>query len=226
MYPGIKREDLSEEQKQTISALSTLAAGLAGNSTADVVAGAQTGKNAVENNYLSNKQRSERDKEFDACKGNLSCQLAVGTKWHGISVGQDVAYGTGMLAGVPLGLYESVDSLSKAITNPVDTLGAIKQLLTSDDMFSTVSDTVKQSYIDRINLMESEYQRAGAGGAYNAVSDTVKQSYIDRINLMESEYQRAGAGGAYNAGVEAGKLMSDLLTTVTGGVGVTKAGVH
>ncbi|WNJ81271.1 VENN motif pre-toxin domain-containing protein [Cedecea neteri] len=45
MYPGIKREDLSEEQKQTISALSTLAAGLAGglagNSTADVVAGAQ-----------------------------------------------------------------------------------------------------------------------------------------------------------------------------------------
>lgn len=57
MYPGIKREDLTEEQRQTISALGTLAAGLAGgltgDSTADAVAGAQAGKNAVENNALS-----------------------------------------------------------------------------------------------------------------------------------------------------------------------------
>nr|WP_222422268.1 VENN motif pre-toxin domain-containing protein [Yersinia aleksiciae] len=56
MYPGINREDLTEEQRQTISALGTLAAGLAGgvvgDSTADAVAGAQTGKNAVENNFL------------------------------------------------------------------------------------------------------------------------------------------------------------------------------
>ncbi|WP_175540328.1 VENN motif pre-toxin domain-containing protein, partial [Yersinia ruckeri] len=54
MYPGVKREDLSEEQRQTLSALSTLASGLsgglAGDSTADAVAGAQAGKNAVENN--------------------------------------------------------------------------------------------------------------------------------------------------------------------------------
>ncbi|CQI97870.1 putative hemolysin [Yersinia rohdei] len=56
MSPGIKREDLTEEQRQTIGALGTLAAGLvgglAGGSTADTVAGAQTGKNAVENNFL------------------------------------------------------------------------------------------------------------------------------------------------------------------------------
>ncbi|RAU32965.1 hypothetical protein DBY66_006490 [Pantoea sp. RIT413] len=51
------RKNLSEDQKQTISALATLAAGLAGgvagNSTADAVAGAQAGRNAVENNALS-----------------------------------------------------------------------------------------------------------------------------------------------------------------------------
>ncbi|WP_264289851.1 VENN motif pre-toxin domain-containing protein [Duffyella gerundensis] len=56
MYPGVKREDLSEEQRQTISALGTLAAGLAGgvagDSTSSAVAGAQAGKNAVENNAL------------------------------------------------------------------------------------------------------------------------------------------------------------------------------
>ncbi|TQI82469.1 filamentous hemagglutinin [Serratia fonticola] len=47
---------LSEEQKQNISSLSTLAAGLAGgvsgDSTANALAGAQAGKNAVENNFL------------------------------------------------------------------------------------------------------------------------------------------------------------------------------
>ncbi|WP_418162264.1 hemagglutinin repeat-containing protein [Pantoea vagans] len=56
MYPGVKREDLSEEQRQTISALGTLAAGLAGgiagDTTGSAVAGAQAGKNALENNSL------------------------------------------------------------------------------------------------------------------------------------------------------------------------------
>lgn len=57
MYPGVKRADLNEEQRQTISSLSTLAAGLAGGLTGDssayVVAGAQAGKNAAENNALN-----------------------------------------------------------------------------------------------------------------------------------------------------------------------------
>jgi len=56
LYPGKAVGDLSETEKQQISALGTLAASLAGgvvgDSTADAVAGAQVGKNAVENNYL------------------------------------------------------------------------------------------------------------------------------------------------------------------------------
>lgn len=194
---GKQVSELSEEEKQTVSALATLASGLAGglvgDSSANAVAAAQAGKTTVENNYLSNQQRSERDKEFDACKGNTSCQLKVGAKWDAIDIGQEAAYGAGMLVGVPQGISDSVESLSKAITNPAATYDAIKQLITSDDMFSTMSDAVKQSY-------------------------------IDRINLMESEYQRAGAGGAYNAGLEAGKLMSDLITAVASGVGVAKTG--
>nr|WP_241197640.1 hemagglutinin repeat-containing protein [Pantoea agglomerans] len=63
LYPGVKRSDLSEEQRQTISALGTLAAGLAGgvvgDSTADAVAGAQAGKNAVEQNHLHVSEKTE-----------------------------------------------------------------------------------------------------------------------------------------------------------------------
>ncbi|WP_275612069.1 VENN motif pre-toxin domain-containing protein [Pantoea ananatis] len=57
MYPGIARTNLNEEQKQTISALGTLAAWLAGGlvngSASGVIACAQAGKNAVENNSLA-----------------------------------------------------------------------------------------------------------------------------------------------------------------------------
>ncbi|CQI88856.1 putative adhesin/hemolysin precursor [Yersinia rohdei] len=60
---GWDKNNLSEDQKQTVSALATLAAGLAGgltgDSTADTVAGAQTGKNAVENNFLSVSEKTE-----------------------------------------------------------------------------------------------------------------------------------------------------------------------
>ncbi|MCT8345297.1 hemagglutinin repeat-containing protein, partial [Photorhabdus kleinii] len=51
-----KVSELTEEQKQTVSTLSTLAAGLAGgiagNSTGSAVTGAQAGKNSVDNNAL------------------------------------------------------------------------------------------------------------------------------------------------------------------------------
>ncbi|MCP1116191.1 hemagglutinin repeat-containing protein [Enterobacter bugandensis] len=89
---------LSESEKQTISALATLAAGIAGgltgDSTASVVAGAQAGKTTVENNSLAhvlaaaeaNKsgtvdkwQEEQQAAIKEACSGNtpMSCQMAV-----------------------------------------------------------------------------------------------------------------------------------------------------
>ncbi|WP_425249251.1 hemagglutinin repeat-containing protein [Enterobacter asburiae] len=58
LYPDVKDlSTLSEEQKQTVSALATISAGmaggLAGDSTGSAAAGAQAGKNAVENNALA-----------------------------------------------------------------------------------------------------------------------------------------------------------------------------
>ncbi|MFJ5464069.1 hemagglutinin repeat-containing protein [Pectobacterium sp. CHL-2024] len=55
-YPGKTANDLTEEEKQSVSALSTLASGLisglASNSTASAASGAQSGRNAVENNLF------------------------------------------------------------------------------------------------------------------------------------------------------------------------------
>ncbi len=57
MFQGRKISDLTESEKQQVSALSQLAAGLAGglvsDSTAGVVTGSQAAKNALENNFLA-----------------------------------------------------------------------------------------------------------------------------------------------------------------------------
>ena len=88
-YPGVKTEELSEEQKSTISALSTLAAGLmgglSGGSSADAVAGAQAGKNAVENNAFGASAGTNLGFWFSQtpdcdtdCKGKLAEDVAKG----------------------------------------------------------------------------------------------------------------------------------------------------
>uniref|UniRef100_UPI0034D77054 VENN motif pre-toxin domain-containing protein n=1 Tax=Proteus mirabilis TaxID=584 RepID=UPI0034D77054 len=60
LFSGKKVSDLTESEKQQVSALSQLASGLAGGLTtgdmAGAITGSQAGKNAVENNYLHAKQ--------------------------------------------------------------------------------------------------------------------------------------------------------------------------
>ncbi|MEQ5288393.1 VENN motif pre-toxin domain-containing protein, partial [Providencia huaxiensis] len=64
LFPGKEIWELSESEKQQVSALSQLASGLAGGLTTGDVAGAITGsqaaKNAVENNYLSDSEHRQK----------------------------------------------------------------------------------------------------------------------------------------------------------------------
>ncbi|RAX02149.1 hemagglutinin repeat-containing protein [Photorhabdus sp. S9-53] len=75
-----KVSDLSEEEKQTISTLSTLAAGLAGgisgDSTGSAVTGAQAGKNAIENNFLSVNELDNFAHQARTCEGN-DCKQVI-----------------------------------------------------------------------------------------------------------------------------------------------------
>ncbi|QIM65955.1 hypothetical protein A4G16_00450 [Mannheimia granulomatis] len=64
LYHTDKAENLTDSQKQNIANLSQIAAGLAGgvtgDGTADLISGAEIGKRAVENNYLSADKAKER----------------------------------------------------------------------------------------------------------------------------------------------------------------------
>ncbi|MDE9518303.1 hemagglutinin repeat-containing protein [Xenorhabdus bovienii] len=72
LYPDKKRSELSPDEKEKISNLSTLAggiaAGLATDSTVGGVAGAKSAKNAIENNYLHEEESRRFDKELAECK--------------------------------------------------------------------------------------------------------------------------------------------------------------
>ena len=85
LYPGVDDlTTLSEEQKQTISTLSTISAGiaggLAGDSTAAAATGAQSGKTAVENNSLSgDKARAAVKESAEQWKEQVRDALGEGT---------------------------------------------------------------------------------------------------------------------------------------------------
>lgn len=82
---GKKVSELSEEEKQTVSALATLASGLAGglvgDSSANAVAAAQAGKTTVENNHLSDEQQKSRSEELVACGNDSGCKAGVREKY-------------------------------------------------------------------------------------------------------------------------------------------------
>lgn len=73
-----------------------------------------------------------------------------------------------MIAGVPAGLYDAVDGIVKTASSPLETYESLKSLFNNGDVLGNVSDAVKQSYIDHIDRMEAEYQKAGASGSFNA----------------------------------------------------------
>ncbi|HIB8470857.1 TPA: VENN motif pre-toxin domain-containing protein, partial [Escherichia coli] len=105
LYPGVKQSDLSEEQKQTISTLATVSAGLAGgltgNSTASAAVGAQSGKNAVENNLLGGGTEDGQVKAAqEHAKNIMSCSIAPGSA----SCQKGLAMQDALMVALPAGL--------------------------------------------------------------------------------------------------------------------------
>ncbi len=83
---------VSEQEKQTVSALATLASGLAGglagDSTSSVVSGALAGKTTVENNYLSSKQIDAWSAEMKQCQAGGGDCSGINKKYEELSTAQ------------------------------------------------------------------------------------------------------------------------------------------
>ncbi|SUB09006.1 Possible hemagglutinin (DUF638) [Pantoea agglomerans] len=164
LYPGVKREDLSEEQRQTISALGTLAAGLAGgvvgDSAADAVAGAQAGKNAVENNSLSgDSARATAKQAAESLKDKVREKLGEGT--------------TSAIANAIInGLADTGDAALGGADYAADAAMALASCATGDSYCGTALNDLSgknQAVADSVKaLMSSD--------TWSAVADTIKQA--------------------------------------------------
>lgn len=165
LYPDVKDlSKLSEEQKQTVSALATISAGmaggLAGNSTASAAAGAQAGKNAVENNSLAGDKAREAAKHAaESLKNQVREKMGEGTASsiangiiNALADTGDAALGSADYAAdaaMALASCAAGDSYcSKAMSDlagknqaVADSVSALMQ----GETWSTVADTVKQA---------------------------------------------------------------------------------
>ncbi|WP_375630399.1 MULTISPECIES: DUF637 domain-containing protein, partial [unclassified Bartonella] len=171
-----------------------VAAALAGG---NVDAGADAAGNAAENNYLSSAQIAQMNKELKECP-DLLCEAEVSAKWSAISTGQGISFGAGIVAGVPAEIYDTVDDFWQLAKHPEETLKALKDFFSSGEILATIGQTLGQSYVDRINKMKEEYERAGAGGSFKAGLEFGKL-------LTETASLMTGVAGAAKGGIKLGE---------------------
>lgn len=81
LYFGKPPSELNESEREQLSGMSTVAAVLAGSlasdSSAGIIAGAQAGKNVVENNFLSQGRPKDFTEQLKGCNGDPSCEQSV-----------------------------------------------------------------------------------------------------------------------------------------------------
>lgn len=176
----------SESQAQFVRLFGGIAGGIFTGEPGGVYSGARGAENSFRYNYLSHHQQKLMEKELSA-ETNYFKKTAIYLKWLSADIAQDTGFNAGLVAGIPTGLYETIEGLASFATNPLETYQAIKGVIQSDNAFDTLTQAVKQSYIERIEKLEAEYQKAGVSGSFNAGVESGKLIF-DLVGLF--------AGGA------------------------------
>ncbi|MEQ5177737.1 DUF637 domain-containing protein [Proteus genomosp. 6] len=172
----------SESQAQFVRLFGGIAGGIFTGEPGGVYSGARGAENSFRYNYLSHHQQKLMEKELSA-ETNYFKKTAIYLKWLSADIGQDTGFNAGLVAGIPTGLYETIEGLASLATNPLETYQAIKAVIQSDNALDTLTQAVKQSYIDRIEKLEAEYQRAGVSGSFNAGVESGKLIF-DLVGLF------------------------------------------
>ncbi|WP_305145899.1 hemagglutinin repeat-containing protein [Enterobacter pasteurii] len=165
LYPDVKDlSTLSEEQKQTVSALATISAGmaggLAGDSTGSAVAGGQAGKNAAENNSLAGDKAREAAKHAaESLKNQVREKMGEGTA-------------SSIANGIINALADTGDAALGSADYAADAAMALASCAVGDSYCSkAMSDLAgkNQAVADSVSaLMQGE--------TWSTVADTVKQA--------------------------------------------------
>ncbi|RAT13696.1 hypothetical protein AU496_11145 [Lonsdalea populi] len=164
LYGTSDSKELTSQQKDNISALATLASGIAGgvssDSTAGAATGAQAGKNAVENNSLSgDKARESVKQSAEYWKEQIRDKLGNGTT-------------SSMANGIINAIADTGDTAIGSADYVADTAMALASCATGDGYCDKALSDLSgknQAVADSVKaLMQSE--------TWSAVADTIKQA--------------------------------------------------
>ncbi|RMP67212.1 hypothetical protein ALQ19_200094 [Pseudomonas syringae pv. berberidis] len=198
LYPGKSADQLTEVEKQKISALSTLAGGLvgglAGGDSADALAGAGAAKNAVENNQLRGAEDLTllmKQRQFaESCSGvsSSSCD----------KLSKDIDE---LLVKASSVLKETEAVADDFLKTPASTTepGQLVKCATSGNGVCVVSsNTIKTNLGQEWALKPASYEQSEL---YNAKSATELATAEATLPNTSKELFAAGCGGIGAAGI-------------------------
>jgi filamentous hemagglutinin len=194
LYPDVKDlATLSEEQKQTISMLSTisagLAGGLAGDSTTSTAAGAQAGKTAVENNYLSSKQIDAWSAEMKSCQKNGGDCGGVVKKYEDLSTSQQKR----LISDCAVSPTTCQQKYGDVLTDSLTVKQAIDRALSEDIPIKMVYD---------LTATFAQQMQAEGVVATQKVSEALQKEYS--LDEVQAEIVASAAASAFG-GISKGK---------------------
>lgn len=158
LYPDTRPENLSEQQKQRVSTLSSLAGGLAGGlvsgNSDGAVTGAKTAKNAVENNAISGAFIGKTDEQVKKTAQLFADGVDL-EKLYGGDKEKIAAFRKGREQGAKDGLkdgtIEVLEGTANSILHPVDTVTDLGSAIWNYDQ---TIDAIKMSATQWNELLE------------------------------------------------------------------------
>ncbi len=216
---GKPTSELTQSEREQISQWGQVAGGVAGglagggsNHAAEIGAGAQAGKNAVENNRLTLPQMKQVVDELADCIADYGCSMPkVTAKWTKTGLEQELEYQKGNFSAPKEYAKDIAIPVWEAANHPVDTIGNA-WTYTADALVHPIENWDKLSTFKFVIA------------PYELITKPI-QARVE--NIGRYYLGNGGKEASYNAGVESGKLAIDVgsLFIGVGEVGGLRVGV-
>lgn len=197
MYPGKRVSELDESDRQLVSNLATIASGLAGNlaggDSKSTTTGAQSGKNSVENNYLSSKQIDAWSAEMKSCQASGGDCDGIIRKYEELSTSQQQQLISDCAANPATCQQKYGDvladsmavkhALDKALGQDIpakmayDLTATWMHQIQADGVISTnkVSEALQKEY--GLDAIQADIVAGAAAAAFGGISKVTKPNY-------------------------------------------------
>ncbi|MBK7662003.1 MAG: DUF637 domain-containing protein [Sterolibacteriaceae bacterium] len=153
-------------RQAAVTAQAMLSGGLASDALGhDPIAAANAALNEVSNNYLSPKQKFEREQALETCGASPMCVAKVKLAYELLSTQQNVGFGVGFGGGIGLQSYDGIMSILQLLDDLPGAVRAIRALIDDPAVRSQFKTQVINDYSERLARLDEAYQDGGWDGS-------------------------------------------------------------